>query len=235
MRPVFTAPEMRAVDARAIETLGIPGTRLMDNAGTGAAALIARAFAPIRGKRVVIMCGRGNNGGDGFVVARRLKAKGARIEVVLLGRAADVKGDAAWALRQWRGGVREITDEAGLEPLARPLRGADLLVDGMLGTGLAGPAHGLIARAIDVVNAAERPVVSLDVPSGLGSDSGTLPGPVVKARLTATFAGYKRGLLAHPGAALAGDVSVIDIGVPAAEIERGIATFLVEEHDVRIH
>ena len=92
MLPVFTAAEMRAVDARAIETLGIPGTRLMDNAGTGAAELIARAFAPIRGKRVVVLCGKGNNGGDGFVVARRLKAKGARVRVVLVARARRREG-----------------------------------------------------------------------------------------------------------------------------------------------
>ena len=103
MWPVFTAAEMRALDARAIETLGIPGPRLMENAGRGAAEVIVRERAPIRGKRVVLLCGKGNNGGDGFVVARHLKAKGAQVRVLLLGRRADVKGDAADALARWRG------------------------------------------------------------------------------------------------------------------------------------
>src|SRR5262245_34597436 len=158
---------MRAVDARAIESLGIPGERLMDKAGTGAAQLIARAWAPIRGKRVVILCGKGNNGGDGFVVARRLKAKGARVRVALFARADDVKGDAGVALRRWRGGVEEIVTEAGLDGLTDALSSADVVVDGLLGTGLTGAAHGLAARAIEAINAAGRPVVSLDLPPGL--------------------------------------------------------------------
>ncbi len=235
MRPVFTAAEMRALDARAIQTLGIPGARLMDHAGVGAAELIAGLFGPMRGKRVIVLCGKGNNGGDGFVVARRLRAKGARVRAFLFARAADVKGDAAVALRRWRGAVEEITGEAGLDELARDLARADVVVDALLGTGLTGPAHGLVARAIDAVNAAERAVVSLDLPSGLGSDSGGLLGPTVKAMWTATFAGYKRSLLVHPGAAQAGRVSVIDIGVPPLEVERGITTFLLEEADVRAH
>ena len=93
MLPVFTAAEMRALDARAIAELGIPGPRLMENAGAGAARLISREFAPIRGKRVLILCGKGNNGGDGFVVARRLKAQGARVQVLLIGRGSDVTGE----------------------------------------------------------------------------------------------------------------------------------------------
>src|SRR5262245_61025916 len=109
---------MRAVDARAIAELGISGPRLMENAGSGAARLIARSFAPIRGKRVSIVCGRGNNGGDGFVVARRLRAMGARVHVSLIGRRREVKGDAAQALARWRGRVEEIETE----PRARALR-----------------------------------------------------------------------------------------------------------------
>lgn len=235
MLPVFTATEMREVDARAIAILGIAGSRLMENAGVGAAGLIARTFAPIRGKRVVVLCGKGNNGGDGFVVARRLKGKGARVRVVLVGRRGDVRGDAAIALGRWRGRVDEVIDESGLDVQAGALARAHIVVDALLGTGLAGPARGLMASAIAAVNACARPVVSLDLPSGLGSDSGALLGPTVRATLTATFAGYKRGLLVHPGAAHAGRVHVIDIGVPSAAAQRGIATFLVEESDVRAH
>src|SRR5262245_53062491 len=133
MRPVFTAAEMRAVDARAIAGLGIPGPRLMEHAGRGAADLIARAFAPIRGRRVVVLCGKGNNGGDGFVVARRLKARGARVAAVLVGRRAEVVGDAAAALSRWRGPLEEIATEAALARLARGLLpAAHVVVDGLL-------------------------------------------------------------------------------------------------------
>src|SRR5258706_10938962 len=143
---------MRALDARAIEQLGIPGPRLMEQAGGGAARVIAREFAPIRAKRVLILCGKGNNGGDGFVVARRLKTAGARIRVVLLGRRSDVKGDAALALERWRGRITEIVEEREVEALRRDLSDADVIVDALLGTGLTGPARGLFATVIAAVN-----------------------------------------------------------------------------------
>jgi hydroxyethylthiazole kinase-like uncharacterized protein yjeF len=235
MLPVFTGAEMRAVDARAIAQLGVPGPRLMENAGTGAAQVIVGAFAPIRGKRVLVVCGRGNNGGDGFVVARRLKARGARVHVALIGRRSEVKGDAALALGRWRGQIEEIVAEPRVRALGRDLARADVIVDALLGTGLTGPARGPAADAIEAVNGAARPVASLDLPSGLGSDQGALLGPTVRATLTATFAGYKRSLLLHPGAGHAGRVFVVDIGIPPAEVERGIATFLLEEDDVRRH
>jgi NAD(P)H-hydrate epimerase len=233
--PVFTAAEMRALDARAIATLGIPGIRLMEQAGAGAADAIARMCAPIRGKRVSILCGKGNNGGDGFVVARRLRAKGARVQAILVARRDDVGGDARAALSRFRGRVDEIGVEADLNRFARDLGRAHVVVDALLGTGLTGPARGLMARAIELINAAERPVVSLDLPSGLGSDTGALLGPTVQASLTTTFAGYKRSLLLHPGAACAGRVVVIDLGIPPDEVARGIATFLLEQGDARAH
>jgi len=236
MRPVFTATEMRALDARAIETLGISGPRLMENAGRGAAALIAREWAPIRGKRVLVLCGKGNNGGDGFVVARHLKAKGAKVRVLLLGSRAEVKGDAARALAQWRGRVEEVRTEAEAAAVSTALDGTDLAVDALLGTGLAGPARGLVAHVIGRLNEsaarARSVVVALDLPSGLGSDGGALPGPAVRAALTATFAGYKRCLLLYPAAEQAGRVEVVPIGIPEAEILRGITTFLLDESSV---
>jgi ADP-dependent NAD(P)H-hydrate dehydratase / NAD(P)H-hydrate epimerase len=232
VQPVFTATEMRALDARAITRLGISGNRLMENAGTGAARLIGREFAPIRNARVVVLCGKGNNGGDGFVVARQLRAKGARVQVFLVGRRRDVTGDAAGMLSRWRGRIAEITD-GPLASLGQELSRAHVVVDALLGTGLTGAAREGMAHVIDIVNASGRPVVSLDLPSGLGSDQGALLGPTVKARLTATFGGYKRSLLLHPGASQAGRVSVIDIGIPPAEVGRGVATFLVEDSDVR--
>jgi len=234
VRPLFTAAEMRALDARAIAALGIPGPRLMEHAGRGAAAVIAREAAPIRGKRVLVLCGKGNNGGDGFVVARHLKAKGARPRVLLFARRAEVGGDAAQALSRWRGAVEEIHDDGAV---ARALEATDLVVDALLGTGLTGPARGIVAQAIDRLNAfAGRsgvPVVALDLPSGLGSDGGALLGPTVRATLTATFAGLKRSLMLHPAAELAGRVMVVPIGIPPEEVGRGLSTFALEEGDVR--
>jgi NAD(P)H-hydrate epimerase len=231
--PVFTAAEMRALDARAIRELGIPGPRLMDHAGTGAAARIARWLAPIRGKTVVVVCGKGNNGGDGFVVARRLKARGAAVRVLLVGRRDEVRGDAADALGRWRGRVEEIADPSGL---ARALAGADLIVDALLGTGVSGAARGPVAAAIEAINRAGAdgvPVVALDLPSGLDSDRGALLGPTVKAWRTVTFAGLKRSLLLAPAAAQAGAVEIGDIGVPAEAARRGISTWCLEATDVR--
>src|SRR4030095_2071428 len=113
VQPVFTAAEMRALDARAIASLGIPGPRLMEAAGTGAARLITRRFGPVRRGDVVILCGKGNNGGDGFVVARRLRAAGARVRVFLFGRRADVPGDAGQAPRRRAGRRGGGPDAAG--------------------------------------------------------------------------------------------------------------------------
>ena len=151
------------------------------------------------------------------------------MQTVLVARRDDVGGDARAALSRFRGRVEEIGVEADLDRLARDLGRAHVVVDALLGTGLTGPARGLMARAIELINAADRPVVSLDLPSGLGSDTGALLGPTVQAGLTTTFAGYKRSLLLHPAAACAGRVVVIDLGIPPDEVARGIATFLLEE------
>jgi NAD(P)H-hydrate epimerase len=260
VQPLFTAAEMRALDARAIGELGIPGTRLMEAAGTGAARLIIRQLGPVRGRRVAIVCGKGNNGGDGFVVARRLRAAGARVRVALVARRAEVRGDAAWALGRWRGPVLEIAAEPDLPGLARLLAGAEVIVDALLGTGVTGGARGLVAAAIEAINRAAGPagpapartrrsprprtgvasgarsapvVVALDLPSGLSADRGEIVEPVVRAALTATFAGRKRSLCLHPSAERAGRVEVIPIGVPEEEVARGIQTFLLEASDVR--
>ena len=238
MRPIFTAAEMRALDARAIRDLGMPGFHLMDAAGSGAAALIGRWLAPIRGRRIVVVCGKGNNGGDGFVVARRLRARGAAVTVFLTARREEVQGDAAEALAGWRGRVEAI--DAGPDPgaLVRALERAEAVVDALLGTGLTGPARGQAAAAIEAINEAGRrgiPVIALDLPSGLSSDHGALLGPTVKATRTVTFAGLKRSLLLHPAAALAGPVDVVDIGVSEAEAARGVTTWRLEAADVRRH
>jgi len=239
MRPVFTADEMRRVDQRAIRELGIPGPTLMENAGRGAAERILAALPglglPRRGARVVIVCGKGGNGGDGFVVARHLKRAGQRVQVFLVASPDDVRGDAALKYREMeRRGIRAhvVRDDAALE---RALAGADLAVDALLGTGARGAPAPPIARAIERINARGRAVVALDIPSGLSADGAAPDGPVIRAVLTTTFAGLKRGLLLGSGPDFAGRVEVVDIGVPAAELARGIDTFALEAADVARH
>jgi hydroxyethylthiazole kinase-like uncharacterized protein yjeF len=234
VRPVFTADQMRRLDRHAIEDLGIPGAVLMENAGRGAAAAIV-AFA--RRERlgrgdIVIVCGKGGNGGDGFVAARELQRRRFRPRVLLLAPPAEVRGDAAVKLRALtRAGIRPlvITDESVLE--AR-LAGATLIVDAILGTGARGAPTGLTARAIERMNASGRPIVALDAPSGLDADGSVPLGPCVRASLTTTFAAWKRGLVLEPGAGFAGRVEVVDIGIPAPEVTRATTTFLLERADI---
>jgi ADP-dependent NAD(P)H-hydrate dehydratase / NAD(P)H-hydrate epimerase len=233
MRPVFTAEEMRRLDARAITTLGIPGASLMEQAGRGAAQAIVDFLGPRgRGARVAIVCGKGGNGGDGFVVARRLKRVGMRPTVWLTAAESEIRGDAAQKLRELRrAGVRPrlIQDEGRV---AVHLAEAELIVDALLGTGARGAPSGLTARAIELINAARRPVVALDIPSGASADGDPTSWPVIRASLTATFAGLKRGLLVGPSADLAGRVRVVPIGIPEDEVAREMATFTVDRADV---
>jgi ADP-dependent NAD(P)H-hydrate dehydratase / NAD(P)H-hydrate epimerase len=236
---VFTAEEMRRLDQRAITELGISGAVLMENAGRGAAQAIVDALpalgAPRRGAKVVVVCGKGGNGGDGFVVARWLKRHGARPTVLLVAAPADVGGDAARKLEELRrAGIRPrpfTADRATADLLAR----AHVVVDALLGTGSRGVPGGGVAAAIEAINAAGRPVVALDIPSGLSANTGAHAGPVIRASMTVTFAGLKRGLVTSPGDELAGRVTVIPIGVPEREVARGVTTFLLEARDVAGH
>ncbi|MFQ5898392.1 MAG: NAD(P)H-hydrate dehydratase [Candidatus Methylomirabilia bacterium] len=235
MLPVFIAAEMRALDKRAMSELGIPGPRLMERAGGSAAGAIRASFGSVRGKRVVICCGKGNNGGDGFVVARRLRAAGASVRVFLLALAREVKGDASLMLGAYRrsgGRIVEVTPAQGFPDLERALASADLVVDALLGTGLTGGAGGVYASAIEAINRSGKPVVALDLPSGLSSDHGQLLGPTVRASLTLTFAGWKRGLLLYPGATCAGEVRVVDIGIPGSAARQEASAFRLETLDI---
>src|SRR2546427_727865 len=220
---IFTAEEMRRLDARAIAELGISGATLMENAGRGAAEAIRALLEDLKarsGARVVIVCGKGGNGGDGFVVARWLRKWGARVEVLLAFPEDEIRGDAGEKLRELkRSGVRPrlVRDlEAAEETLPR----ADVIVDAPLGTGSPGAPEGRVARLMELINASGRPVVALDIPSGISADGDAPAGPAVRALLTLTFAGGKRGLVTGPGAALAGQVEVVPIGIPPDEVLR---------------
>jgi NAD(P)H-hydrate epimerase len=227
---------MRELDRRAIDELRIPGATLMENAGRGAAAglieLLPSLGAPRRGARVAIVCGKGGNGGDGFVVARWLRRRGHHPTVLLAARPEEVKGEAAAKLASLRrAGVRPIAleDAAQAGPL---IAEAHVVVDALLGTGARGAPTGLTSALIEHLNAGGRPVVALDIPSGVPADGGAPVGPALRAAATFTFAGLKYGLVQSPGLDLAGRVTVVPIGVPDAEVGRGIRTWLLERSDV---
>lgn len=220
MRPVLTAAEMRSADRRTIEDIGIPGVILMENAGAAVAREIRDRFPGAR--RIVVLCGKGNNGGDGFVIARRLTDLDPR--VFLLGARDEVKGDAAVHLAALeRTGVRAaLVRDADEWAQVRPeVLAADLVVDALLGTGLRDAPHGLLGVAIaDLGGSCDpRRVVSVDLPSGLRSDSGRTEWASVIAGLTVTFGAPKHGHVLSPSCERVGALSVADIGIPEALLQ----------------
>src|SRR5574337_10828 len=172
---IVTASQMRELDRRATEEYGIPSLLLMENAGLQAVLELERAFPRLTQCRVAIVCGKGNNGGDGFVAARHLFDRGIAVEVLLLARPTEVKEDAGTNLeiiRKLGVPIREVVTSQDLEANRRLIERADVVVDAILGTGTTGPAKGLFGEAIDLLNRSGRPIVALDIPSGLNSDEG---------------------------------------------------------------
>ncbi|WP_246736087.1 NAD(P)H-hydrate dehydratase [Enterovirga aerilata] len=202
MQPLLNSRQMREADRRTIEN-GTPGFTLMLRAGEAAADAACRML-PQAG-RVLVLCGPGNNGGDGFVAARILADRGHRVTVAAMKPVADLSGDAAEAGHLWGEAVCPL---AAADPA-----GADLVVDALFGTGLARDLQGEVVEAIARVNGAGRPVLAIDVPSGIDADTGLVRGAAVKAERTVTFACRKPGHLLYPGRAHAGAVEVADIGV----------------------
>jgi NAD(P)H-hydrate epimerase len=213
LRPL-TRDKVRDIDRRAIEEYGLPGVVLMENAGRGAAELLMSRG--VSGP-VVICCGRGNNGGDGFVIARHLELAGCDVRIVLLGDAAELRGDAAINYR--------VVERSGLPidvwPLAAGefealLASADWIVDALLGTGAQGSVREPFASAIEGINRADRKVLAVDLPSGMDCDTGRPLGPCVRAMLTATFVAPKAGFVEPAASDWTGEVVVVDIGAPLA-------------------
>jgi len=218
---VLTAEQMRDADRRTIEELGLPSMVLMENAGRQVVAAMEAAFEDLADKRVAVLAGRGNNGGDGFVVARTLAQRGVDTSVFLVGRVADVRGDARANLEiLGRLGftVVEIANEQDWELHAPAITGCDVVVDALFGTGLREPVDGLFQTIVADLNAAERPVVAIDLPSGLSSDTAELIGDAVSATLTVTLAAPKLPLVLPPAEARCGDLVIADIGIPEALI-----------------
>jgi len=221
---LLTGKEMAGVDHVAINDYNIPGILLMENAGAAAARYIRRHLPP-EGGRVSIFCGSGNNGGDGFVIARHLHNTGSAVRIFLLGDQARLKGDALinWQLtRTLNIEYYPLAGEADLRFLKLSLLNCDLLVDAVFGTGFHGQISGVAARAVELVNASPLYTVAIDAPSGLCCDDGSVSDITVKADATVTFAWPKIGLLVPPGCDYAGEVIVEDISIPK-EIVEGLA------------
>jgi hydroxyethylthiazole kinase-like uncharacterized protein yjeF len=231
--PVVTASEMRAIDEETIRDY-VPGLKLMESAGRGVADEIIRTLKPRKRSKIIIICGKGNNGGDGFVVARRLKRKGYRPKTYLIGKAADVKGDAAVNLKRCSKGRIRVEELAKLDkPFVEDVSGADIIVDALFGTGFSGRPRGLAADVIEVVNAAGGIKVAVDIPSGVDATTGKAA-LAVGANLTVTMALPKTGHMFFPGRALSGELVVHDIGVSAEVIMRAnLQTFVLGKTDIQ--
>jgi NAD(P)H-hydrate epimerase len=213
----LTRDEVRALDRRAIEEFGVPGVVLMENAGRGAAEVLLSLG--VNG-RVTICAGKGNNGGDGFVIARHLDLHGLEVRVLLFARPEELTGDAAINYRILVASGLPIAvcpdatlDDAALQ--AEMARSA-WLVDALFGTGLAGPIRAPLDRVIAAINASGVPVLAVDIPSGLDCDTGLPLGPCVRARHTVTFVAQKKGFANPAAKEWLGAVSVAHIGAPRA-------------------
>ena len=207
--------QVRDFDRLAIKTWGVPGPVLMENAGRNAADAICKFLGQVRSRRVAVVAGTGNNGGDGFVIARHLQMRGASVAVFLAGSREEMSPDAGTnfaILEKLDFDIRPCGGEAA--GLAEDLGGFDVVVDAVGGTGITGPLRGAAAAAVEGINAAARPVVAVDIPTGLDCDSGSAPGSAVRADLTVTFVARKIGFDAPAAADYTGKVVVADIGVP---------------------
>jgi hydroxyethylthiazole kinase-like uncharacterized protein yjeF len=220
---VVKSSEMKDMDRMTIEEMGIPGAVLMENAARGATRVCLDHFAPAPGSHGVILCGRGNNGGDGYVMARYLHEAGLRVTVIVLAEAGKITGDALLNLK--------VIQRMGIDAVEAPgpdewkktsflLSTCDFIVDGILGTGLNAPVQGFYHQVIEEVNSSKKPVLSIDIPSGLNADSGQIMGVAVRADVTVTFGFPKLGQVLFPGAELAGRLARIDIGIPRTVSDR---------------
>jgi hydroxyethylthiazole kinase-like uncharacterized protein yjeF len=214
---LLTAPEMQDLDRRTIEEVGIPGIVLMENAGRGTAEHICRRFGCLDPGPVVVLAGKGNNGGDGYVIARHLLNRNWKVRTIVLGKRESIGGDAAinlGALENSGGEVIFVEKEDGLSRSLAGQNNCRLIVDALFGTGLSSEVRGLCARAIEWINDAGAPVVAVDIPSGVDASTGRVLGCCVRADLTVTFAFPKVGHVVFPGAAFVGELVAVDIGIP---------------------
>ncbi len=227
MIPLLTSDQMRALDRNAIETIGIPGIVLMENAARAVLDAIEDHYDNVAELTVAVLCGPGNNGGDGFALARHLHLGGADVDVILLTDPAKLKGDALTNYRLLEAlgvTVVEWDDELMLDEY-------DLLVDAIFGTGSFRAPEGIFADAIRAMNEAQVPVMAIDLPSGVDASTGRAPGEAVEATETVTLQCAKVGLLLPPGRDFVGDLIVAPISIPETDEIVDQAAFLLPEQD----
>jgi len=222
MKPM-TRDEVRSLDGKAIHDYGIPGVVLMENAGRGATDVAQAMIAGIDASRVAILCGKGNNGGDGFVMARHLHNRGIPVETFYTGRIADAgEGEGAVNMRIVKAmglPLAEVVSAEDVAALGKRLGDYDLIVDALLGTGLTGEVREPLRSLIEAVNASGRPVLAVDIPSGLDCDTGAPLGMAVRGTRTVTFAATKVGFTTPQGMEHCGPVTLVDIGAPRCLVE----------------
>jgi hydroxyethylthiazole kinase-like uncharacterized protein yjeF len=228
MLPLLTSEQMRALDAHAINTIGIPGIVLMENAARAVLETIEQRYGDVESQSVAVVCGPGNNGGDGFAIARQLSLRGADVDVYFLGDEKQIKGDALTnyllleplgiAVIQWAGEGEGIS-----------LSEYELIVDAIFGTGTTRAPEGIYRQAIEAINESSAQVIAVDVPSGVDASSGKVPGMAVEADVTVTFQQVKCGLVLPPGRDYAGDLIASPISIPAVEEVIAAAPYALPE------
>lgn len=226
---VLTAKEMRDADQDAIGRVGIPSIQLMEKAGAAVVSVIERRFPKARD--VLVVVGKGNNGGDGLVIARLLRRMGTQARVWLACDPTGLSGDAAINRDRARDAGVAFHGGAGvaIRDLEVDLATVDLVVDAVFGTGLQGAPRGFPAEVISALACCDVPIIAVDGPSGLSGDTGQVPGAIVSADVTVALGALKLGLLLHPARAYCGDLEVVDIGIPAESLERTVPSRLLWE------
>ena len=219
---VLNAAQMRDADRQSIEEIGIPSMVLMENAGRQVVAALEAAYDDLQDRHVAVLCGRGNNGGDGFVVARTLYQRGTDVSVFVIGSLIDIKGDARLNVEiLGRLGITvvEVSDEQAWELHFSEISKCDLIVDAIFGTGLKEPLGGMLETVAADINSSGIPVTAIDLPSGLSADRAEPIGDSIRAHITVTLGAPKLPLVLPPGEAHAGNIVVADIGIPPEVIE----------------
>lgn len=229
--------EMKQIDHQAIHKYGISGLVLMENAGIRTVEVIEELLESTSGKTVLVLAGRGNNGGDGLVIARHLMNAGVQVFVFLLAKAEQLPPDAQTnynILQRMGGQLYDLQEESDLDGLMLCLLNSDLIVDALYGNGFKGSLSGYEARIVEMVNWCKSPVVAVDIPSGVEADTGRVHGTAIKAAYTVCFALPKIGLVLEPGKDYVGTLSIADISIPRALlVDRNLKTNLITEDTVR--
>lgn len=234
---IVTVAEMKNLEKTAIEEYGVPGIVLMENAGVEVARQIENIVGCLENKKISVFAGTGNNGGDGYVVARHLHNQGAKVKVFIIGSKESVVGDALLNLQIITNmgiDILEVVSQHDWDKVKITLTFTDCLVDALVGTGFTGQLRENMVQAVECINKMNKSIIAIDIPTGVDGDTGQTKSVAVKASHTVTFALPKQGLLLYPGASYAGELYVADIGVPRVLLQDSrIQQNLITSRDAR--